>query len=109
MNTNGFIYVADWQNQRVQVFDNEWNFQTIVRGEAGLSPWAAEYIDANKDEKIARDLFDPYPKLDVDELYEVSARTEPYFWVPVSVTTYGDDRLLVLETARHRFQIFETV
>ena len=46
---------------------------------------------------------------DVDEPYEVSARTEPYFWVPVAVTTYGDDRLLVLETARHRFQIFEIV
>ena len=106
---DGFIYVADWQNQRVQVFDKDWNFQTIVLGEAGLSPWAADYINANNDERIAREAFNPYPKLDVDEPYEVSARTEPYFWVPVAVTTYGDNRLLVLETARHRFQIFETV
>ncbi len=105
----GYIYVADWMNHRVQVFDRDWYFQTSVRGEAGLSPWAAEYIDANADEKRARESFNPYPTLDVDDPHEVSARTEPYFWVPVSLALYGDDRLLVLETARHRFQIYEKV
>ena len=106
---DGYIYVADWMNQRVQVFDKDWNFQTSARGQADLGPWAAEYIDANADEKRARESFNPYPKLDVDDPHEVSARTEPYFWVPVSLALYKDDRLLVLETARHRFQIYETV
>ena len=106
---DGYIYVADWMNHRVQVFDRDWNFQTSIRGQAGLSPWAAEYLDANADEKLARESFDPYLELDVDDPHEVSARTEPYFWVPVSLAMYGDDRLLVLETARHRFQIYQKV
>ena len=106
---DGYIYVADWMNHRVQVFDRDWKFQTLLRGQAGLSPWAAEYLDANEDEKRTRESFNPYPELDVDDPHEVSARTEPYFWVPVSLAMYGDNQLLVLETARHRFQIFEKV
>lgn len=109
VDVDGDIYVADWMNHRVQVFDRDWNFQTILRGQAELSPWAAEYIDANADEKRARESFNPYPKLDVDDPHEVSARTEPYFWVPVSLAMYDDHRLLVLETARHRFQVYEKV
>ena len=100
---------ADWGNQRVQAFAKDWSFQTSIRGAGELSPWAAEYIDANADEKAARSTFDPYPELDVDDPHEVSARTEPYFWDPVSLTMYGDNLLLVLETGRHRFQVYEKV
>ena len=106
---DGNIFVADWGNQRVQAFDKDWSFQTSIRGAGELSPWAAEYIDANADEKAARSTFDPYPELDVDDPHEVSARTEPYFWDPVSLTMYGDNLLLVLETGRHRFQVYEKV
>lgn len=106
---DGNIFVADWGNQRVQAFDRDWKFQTSIRGAGELSPWAAEYIDANADEKEARSTFDPYPELDVDDPHEVSARTEPYFWDPVSVAMHGDNLLLVLETGRHRFQVYEKV
>ena len=106
---HGNIFVADWGNQRVQAFDKDWNFQTSIRGAGELSKWAAEYIDANADEKEARSTFDPYPELDVDDPHEVSARTEPYFWDPVSIALYDDTRILILETGRHRFQVYEKV
>ncbi len=109
VDNDGNIFVADWGNQRVQVFDKDWTFQTSIRGAAELSVWAAEYIDANADEKEARSTFNPYPELDVDDPHEVSARTEPYFWDPVSVAIYDETRLLVLETGRHRFQVWEKV
>mgnify|MGYP002413487203 FL=1 len=38
---------------------------------------------------------------------EVSARMEPYFWDPVAVELDEEGRVYVLETGRHRFQIFE--
>lgn len=109
VDNEGNIYVADWANQRVQAFDGDWNFQASIRGAGELSVWAAEYIDANADEKEARSTFDPYPELDVEDPHEVSARTEPYFWDPVSVAMFDDTRLLVLETGRHRFQVWERV
>ena len=38
---------------------------------------------------------------------EISARMEPYFWDPVAVELDEEGRVYVLETGRHRFQIFE--
>ena len=47
----GNIYVADWGNQRLQVFDSEWNFLDTQRGEAGMNPWAVEYLASQDDER----------------------------------------------------------
>lgn len=101
------IYVADWGNQRVQVFDPEGHFLTKIRGEAGLNPWAIEYLDAQVDEKRARSSFVPVYQPDTDDPSEISARMEPYFWDPVDVLIDEHDRVYVLETGRHRFQIYE--
>lgn len=105
---DGSIYVADWMNQRVQIFDSEWHFQEILRGEATLSPWAVEYLNANDDERRAREVFEPVIEVDTDDPHEVSARIESYFWDPVAVEMDADGRLYVLETNRHRFQVYET-
>lgn len=106
--SDGFIYVADWMNQRVQVFDSEWRFQTSLRGQATLSPWAIEYLAANDDERRARESFQPVIEVDTDDPHEMSARIESYFWDPVAVEVDADGRLYVLETNRHRFQVYET-
>ena len=44
---------------------------------------------------------------DIDDESEISARMEPYLWDPVDVQLDEDGRIYVLETGRHRFQIFE--
>ena len=109
VDSEGNIYVADWGNQRVQVLDPDGNFLLKLRGEATLSAWSREYLEAQADENEARSSFVPIYEVDTDDPSEVSARTEPYFWDPVTVVVDDDDRAYVLETCRNRFQIYEKV
>ena len=101
------MYIADWGNQRLQVLDAEGNFLDIQRGQAGLNPWAVEYLNSQDDEPKARESYVPVYDPDTEDPSEISARMEPYLWDPVSVQLDEDGRVYVLETGRHRFQIFE--
>ena len=107
VDSDGFIYVADWGNQRVQVLAPDGTFVLELRGQATLSPWATEYLESNADELRARSSYVPVYDVDSDDPGEVSARIEPYFWDPVTVVLDDQERLHVLETGRHRFQIYE--
>ena len=104
---DGFIYIADWGNQRVQVFDHHWNFHASLRGQATVSPWAQEYLEANADELDARSRFDPYIEVDTDDEHEISARVEAYFWDPIAVEIDPEGRLVVADSLRHRLQIYQ--
>jgi len=104
---DGFVYVADWGNQRVQVFDHHWNFHASLRGQATVSPWAQEYLEANADELDARSRFDPYIEVDTDDEHEISARVEAYFWDPIAVEIDPEGRLVVADSLRHRLQIYQ--
>ena len=103
----GNMWVADWGNQRLQVLDPEGNFIAKARGEAHLGAWAQEYITAQKDEERARSTYVPVFEVDTDDINEESARIEPYFWDPVAVAVDDEGCGYVLETGRHRFQIYE--
>ena len=105
----GNLYVADWGNQILQVFDSNGKFLMSHRGSADLNPWALEYFAAQQDEKRARVSYVPIYEPATDDVREVSARMEPYFWDPFSVIVDQENRVYVLETCRHRFQIFERV
>ena len=109
VDADGNLYVADWGNQRVQVLDAAGNYLMQLRGEAKLSPWAQEYVAANADELAARATYVPVFDVDTNDANEVSARIEPYFWDPVDVVLDADERVYVLETSRHRFQVYEKV
>ncbi len=105
----GNLYIADWGNQRLQVFDASGEYVDSKRGEAVINPWVTEYLEAQQDEKNARQSFVPHFEVDTDDPSEVSARLEPYFWDPCSVTLDDEGRVYVLETCRHRFQVFERI
>ena len=109
VDSDGNVYVADWGNQRLQVFDSEGRFLAKERGQADLNPWAVEYLDAQQDEKRARESYVPVFEVDTDDPSEVSARIESYFWDPIAVALDEEERVYVLETNRHRFQVFERV
>lgn len=109
VDSQGNMYVADWGNQRVQVLDADGNFLTKLRGAAELNTWALEYLDAQADENRARASYVPVYEVDTDDPNEISARIEPYFWDPVTVAMDDQDRAYVLETCRHRFQVYEKV
>ena len=105
----GYIYVADWGNERVQVLDQEGGFLALLRGEATVSKWAAEYFAANPEEKAERDRSNLTPQLPphLNTPYHISSQTEPYFWGPVAVSLDREGRLYVVETNRHRVQVYQ--
>lgn len=107
VDSKGNMYVADWGNQRVQVLDPDGKFLVALRGDAKLSEWSVEYLESQADEKEVRETFVPVFHVDTDDQHEISARIEPYFWDPVDVVLDGGGRACVLETLRHRFQIYE--
>ena len=106
VDSEGFIYVTDWGNQRVQMMAPNGTFILELRGQATLSPWATEYLESNADEAMARSTYVPVYDTGSDDPNEISARIEPDFWDPVTVVLDNKDRLHVLETGRHRFQIY---
>ena len=94
VDSDGNIYVADWGNQRVQILDADGNFLVKLQGEATLSKWSEEYLDAQQDEFRARSTFEPYFEVDTDDKAEIAARIEPYFWDPVTVAVDKENRCL---------------
>jgi DNA-binding beta-propeller fold protein YncE len=106
---DGNIYVTDWGSQRLLVLDQSGSILETKRGEADLNPWSMEYLSSQDDERKARESFIPVYKADTEDPSEVSARMEPYFWDPVAVELDQDGTVYVLETGRHRFQIFERI
>ena len=106
---DGYVYVADWGNERVQVLDSQGDFVQELRGEATLSPWAEEFLNANVEEARARAKSDLEPVLESasGDPYEESSHVEKYFWAPVSVKLDDVNRLYVTESNRHRVQVYE--
>jgi len=106
----GYIYVADWGNERVQVMGSDGTVLLGLRGQATLSAWAKEFLDANVDEKAPREKANLVPQLPshLDTPYLISAQTEPYFWGP-AVNLDVEGRLYVTEASRHRIQVYQRV
>jgi DNA-binding beta-propeller fold protein YncE len=111
VDTDGYIYVADWGNQRIQVFDSDGGFVQLNRGESTISKWAQEFLDTNIEESAARDTADL--ELDIefntDDPHEQSAHIEKYFWAPTSLTLDNDGHLLIVDSNRHRVQVYDIV
>ena len=105
----GNIYVADWGNERVQVLGPDGSFRAKFRGESGLSTWAMEYFVANQDELEIRKKANLEPDLDLlpsEYPREESASIEKLFWGPTSVKVDGVGRIYVVDSCRHRIQIY---
>ena len=108
VDSDGYIYVADWGNERVQVLDAAGNFVQLLRGEATISEWAANFLSINREEAAARATANLDMEIDyfIDDPHEESSHIEKYFWCPVSVKLDSQGRLYVTETNRHRIQIY---
>ena len=92
--SDGTIYVTDYKNDRVQVFDPEGSYITDLTGQATLSKWAMERV--NLDQVIQRG------RLKAQNLPE----REGAFQGPIAVEVDDQDRVFVVECARHRVQVF---
>ena len=96
VDTDCLIYVCDWLNDRVQVFDATGSFIAKMTGDATVSKWAAQKLDANaemwKEREVAQGL-----------------DREKLFWCPIAVEVDDEDRVFVLESARSRVQVYRKI
>ncbi len=96
VDSEGDVYVTDWGNHRVQVYGPDGRFVTTLVGDAQQpSPWTQTYIDANPDIIKAR--------------RRANMEPEWRFRRPVAVNVDQNDSIFILETARHRLQIYDKV
>jgi DNA-binding beta-propeller fold protein YncE len=95
---DGDIYVADWGNHRVCIFDSEGTPLTHLVGDAQvMSKWGQQSIDANPDMMKA---------------YRRARNLEPLwrFCFPTAVDfNPKTDQLIVADSQRHRLQIYRKV
>ena len=95
VDSDGNIYVADWGNERVSIFEPTGYPLTAIVGDADLSRWGAEYISASEDIIRGRAVADLTP--------------EKQFWGPTGVVIDTAGHLLVVDSCRHRVQIYDRV
>jgi DNA-binding beta-propeller fold protein YncE len=89
----GMIYVADWMNNRLQVFGPDGSFIALRTGDATVSKWGKEKLDANPEMWQER-----------DRAYGLER--EKLFWGPTGVAVDSEDRIFVAESARNRVQVY---
>jgi tripartite motif-containing protein 71 len=111
VDSDGFICVADWGNQRIQVLTADGAFVQQEQGQATIGKWAQDFLDTNVEESAARDISDLDLDLEfnTDDPHERSAHIEKLFWGPTSIMLDNDDHVLVVDSNRHRLQVFDVV
>jgi sugar lactone lactonase YvrE len=111
VDSDGYMYVADWGNQRIQVLDADGRFVQQNEGQATISKWAQDFLDTNVEESAARDKSDLDMDLEfnTDDPHERSAHIEKLFWGPTSIALDNDGHVLVVDSNRHRLQVFDVV
>ena len=109
VDAEGNMYVADWGNDRVVVMDPDGGFVMSLRGQADISPWAREFLDANQDESAARakSKLETVVNMRGKGTHEESSHIERYFWAPTSVKLDSDGRVYVTDRNRHRIQVYQ--
>jgi DNA-binding beta-propeller fold protein YncE len=94
VDSEGVSYVADWLNNRLQVFDPDGNFVTARTGDATISKWGKEKLDANAEMWGER-----------QRAYGLEREKD--FWGPTGVCVDDQDRVFVCESARNRIQVYQ--
>jgi DNA-binding beta-propeller fold protein YncE len=88
------IYVVDWGNDRVQVFDEQGSLITKFLGDAGLSKWGVGRLSSN-------------PENMIEQRARVgNAEAEKWLTLPTAVEVDQHGRIIIVDSARHRLQIY---
>jgi DNA-binding beta-propeller fold protein YncE len=90
----GNVYVADWGNERVAIFTPEGHPLATLVGDADVSKWGAEYLSANTELTEGRKIM-------------ADGTPEKRFWGPTAAEVDGQGRVLVVDSCRHRVQIYD--
>jgi DNA-binding beta-propeller fold protein YncE len=93
---DGLVYVADWGNNLVRIYAPEGSLLVTLEGDADLSPWALEYLAADAVTAQLRQ-------------QAAHPEQERRFWGPTGIKLDVAGRLYVVESCRHRMQIYQKV
>ncbi len=94
VDSEGDVYVTDWRNHRLQIYAAGGAFITSLVGDAQVpSSWAQTYLEANPEILKAR--------------RRVNLEEEWRFRRPVAVNVDAEQNIYVLESVRHRFQVYQ--
>lgn len=93
---DGDVYVVDWMNERIVIFDQDGKTVATIRGDAsGLSKWAQLSANANPDMVKARERLK-------------NPEVQNYLRMPVACSfDRENNRLIICDTMRGRVQIYE--
>jgi sugar lactone lactonase YvrE len=93
---DGEIYVADRQNNRVQILAPTGRFITSLTGDHTLSKWGKEKLQSNPDMIRQRALAITYDR----------GNFEKSFSFPCAVKIDDQDRVAILDHTRGRIQVY---
>jgi DNA-binding beta-propeller fold protein YncE len=91
---DGNVYVADWGNERVTVFTALGFPLTSVIGDSEMSQWGAEFLSANQDLINGRQIMH-------------DGTPEKRLFGPTAVEVDEQGRVIIVDSCRHRLQIYE--
>ena len=95
MDADGDIYVADWMNNRVQVFAPDGRYITEFHGEAVLSKWGRDKLASNPDMIRQRNLaFANDPDYEKGLAHPCGVRIDP------------QGRIVIIDHTRNRLQVY---
>lgn len=103
---DGGVFVADWGNERVRVFNAAGELTATLRGDSIDPLWADDYFAANPDEGALRKESDLEPSASEWNAREESANVERRFWGPTAVRLDGQGHIIVVDSCRHRLQVY---
>ncbi len=89
----GMVYVADWGNECLQIFNADGSFVTKLTGDGSISKWGKDKLDANSEMWQEREIAQGIER-------------EKLFWGTIAVEVDDAGRVFVLESARHRIQVY---
>ncbi|HSF32722.1 MAG TPA: hypothetical protein VLK82_19895 [Candidatus Tectomicrobia bacterium] len=89
----GHVYVTDWRDNRLQVFDPAGSFITKLTGEATVSKWGQEKLNAS-------------PEMWLQRQKAQGLEREKQFWGPTAVEVDDENRIFVAESVRSRIQVY---
>ena len=90
---DGLIYVADWGNEKLRVFDAAGQPVAALTGDATISKWGKDKLDANAEMWREREIAQGIER-------------EKQFWGAVGVEVDDEGRIFVVESCRNRIQVY---
>lgn len=90
----GLVYVADWGNNLVKIFAPGGALVATLEGDADLSLWAVEYLASDAATAKLRE-------------QAAHPEQEKRFWGPTGIKLDAAGRLYVVESCRHRMQVYQ--